>query len=67
MKKAKSSYISIFIANEQRECGNPGKLSTNINTIIIMDHNSRAKALLRDDIYSNSYYEDPFQAYVTIQ
>ena len=48
-------------------CGNPGKLSTNINTIIIMDHHSRAKALLRDDIYSNSYYEDPFQAYVTIQ
>lgn len=32
---------NIVIANEQSECGNPGKLSTNVNATTILDHQSR--------------------------
>ncbi len=39
----------IVIARAQIARGNPGKLSTNVNTTTILDHHSRVKALLRDD------------------
>ena len=40
---------------------------TNIKLVTFLDHHSRAKALLRDDIYSNSHCEDAPQASVAIQ